>query len=223
MVLENGSQKDKQIIQKLFDSALPVPEPPETPPELDTGAEEVSRYGLRHNTLTDQTEVLDTTALTPEEDGKTVAAEAVPPASPVTRAAVNSWYEANPSSFDNTRPTCKLFLYTDKGNLYGSGFLMGQTRIGTAAHNIYNPEFADDKWVDSILVVPCYSTASPNAPYGYALSTTLAVPSTWMPNDTANYKQDYGVIHINKAFTFPYFSRLAPGNSINGWWVRAQG
>lgn len=224
LLLQAGGKKGKECIQKLFDSALPVPEPPENAQSTasQTENQEINRYALRHNTISDETELLDSTLMTPYYDTSTMPMNgaSVPH---LSSARASSWYEGSPSSFDNTRPTCKLFLYTDKGNFYGSGFLVGQSRVATAAHNIYNPAFADDKWVDSILIIPSYSTADPNGPYGYAASTSVAVSSAWMPGSTGNYMQDYGVIHINKSFTFPVFSCLIPGNSINGWWVRAQG
>ena len=221
-VLYMGGKKGAELVQELIESAEPVPEPVFSDMETQQTMEPEEEYGYRHNTLTGETEKVAYAGEPAERPYLTQEDVAGFTPSPMPRSFPGNWYEVNPARYLDTRSTCKLLIFTDKGTGSGSGFLIEQDRIATAAHCVYNSEHADDNWVDSIMIIPACMSTSPYQPYGIAESTSITVPTNWA-NNQSDFQNDYAVVHLDTWFSFSLLEKLVPGNAINGWWVRAQG
>lgn len=129
-----------------------------------------------------------------------------------------NWYEQSPQSYENTRSTCKLLVLAENGNHVGSGFLLYGSHVGTAGHCLYDPKDLGG-WAKSVIVIPSYTNGS--YPYGSAASTSLETGGNW--HDNNDMSDDWGIVHLNTAFTIGHLSLTAPGDSIQGWTVRDQG
>ncbi len=128
----------------------------------------------------------------------------VDPPSDIQPATIfnNNWVSVNPATGGQYRNTVYLDIRTDNGRYRGTGFMLGPNTVATCGHCIYNTEYGEDNWANSVIVTP--ARAGTSSPYESATSTTMEVGGNWANNQDET--DDWGIIRLNTNL----------GNSV-GW------
>lgn len=115
-----------------------------------------------------------------------------------SRAYPDHWIEESPQSYYDTRTNVQILIKTKNGTGYiyqGSGFMVSDDTVVTAAHNIFSPNYSG--WCDYLIIKPSHSENN-DAPYGLATSTMVYIGN--FP-DTNYIGDDWGVAKMNKSFS----------------------
>lgn len=91
-----------------------------------------------------------------------------------------------------SRSNVKLKVYRNGKVHNATGTLVSKNKILTSAHVIYN----NNKWTDSILVIPAYNYGKPSKKIGYAKSYKYYIFKDYVESKKMGY--DLGLLHIEK-------------------------
>ena len=229
-LLQYGGEEGIKTIEKI---GKPVSMPTYTEEQIEYYKEQWKRnreqgvplQAVRYNMKTGEETIIDYGTIEDNERDQHVKLNPSDGTS-IQRDYPRDWYTPNPEDYEDTRSTCKLFIYIEELQtcFYGSGWLLAGDEVVTAGHCIYSDSHGNQRWPTFIKVIPSFSEATPNGKYGILSDGSVEVGREWA--NGWNIEDDWGMIHLTDSFPagVGYYTPIvmSDDNLFNGW-ARTEG
>lgn len=228
-VFEHGNGLENQILKFYDEIAIPVESLNSEVCEPDlTGLQSDRRYSVKKDLITgEETTIYEEDFASQNIDKTEYVSEGVEeyagtlPAMPLSYA---DWVEYNPQNYPTTKSIFKLYIHTDNGIAYGTGFKVGGMHIATSGHCVYDPAFVGNGgYANNILCIPSWRTSEPYQPLGNSWAASYEVGGDW--RNSQDRTDDWGVVELASTVNTGYMAKRSVGDntSIDGIAARIAG
>ena len=210
-----------EIMGNISDNAVPIPLPEASSEEKisDKRSDEYFEYDpftkIEQKFEFDDS---DPNTLPKVSKGEVVGNEI---ASPETLAYPDYWFEESPQSYYDTKSNVKVLTKFKNSSraASGSGFLVSNDTLVTAAHSVYDLDSEMNGWCDYLVVYPS-SSDNDNEPYGTATSNRIVRGDY---SSTEYRGDDWAMTKLSRSFHIGYLGMETNTSSEKGREFRVQG